>query len=317
VEFKKAVRAQKKLRLCLDGPPKSGKTMSALRFAFALGKRVAVIDSENNSACLYAGMSFDGVKFDFDALVLDDYSPIAYTAAIKEAGRLKYDVVVIDSLSHAWAGEGGALEMKDVAADKRGNNSFTAWREVTPHHNTLIETILRSPCHIIATLRTKVEYVMEEEIVDGKKRTVPKKIGLKPIQRQGIEYEFDVCGDVEAETHCLKISASRCTAIDQKACIKPGAAFLQPLIEWLNEGETASPTSAPEVAKALEKTLFEQFYERIHSVRSVEEIKPLAAEIMSRQKELTQREIDDLSAQARRTREELATAGTKSPNSAA
>ena len=308
--FKKAVRQQKKLRLGLAGPPGSGKTMTALRFALALGAKVAVIDTENGSASLYANILQDDHRLQFDVATLDDYSPTSYTSAIKEAGRAGYDVIVVDSFTHAWAGEGGALDIKDKASTQRGENSFTAWRHVTPMHNAMIEATLRSPAHVIATLRTKIEYVMEEETRDGRKVMVPKKLGMKPIQREGMEYEFDIFGDIEADTHLLKITKSRCSLIDSATCIKPGAAFLRPVIDWLNEGESSN---APPPAEALEKTAFESLYERTHGAKTLDELVAIGKEARQREREIKPGEFAKLIETGKLRKAVLANGEAKSP----
>lgn len=219
--------------MALDGPAGSGKTLTALRFAHGLGKKIAVINTESGAVEKYLGMAPDGMPFDFDICELPDFSPTRYTQIIQEAGRSGYDVLIIDSLSHAWAGSGGALELKD----RKGGNSFTAWKEITPMHNQLIEAILRSPCHVIATMRSKMEYVLEEEIdaKTGAKKSVPKKVGMAPIQRQGMEYEFDIVADLDW-SHTMSVSKSRCPTVDGLVAVKPGVEFIQPVKQWLEDG---------------------------------------------------------------------------------
>lgn len=234
--FKKAVRQQARLRLGLDGPSGSGKSLTALRFAFAFclanpDARVAAVEAgENGGLSLYQGAAPDGIPFNFDILELkNNFAPTEYTAAIEEAGREKYDVLIIDSLSHAWAGAGGALEIKD----KQGGNDFAAWRTVTPMHNRLIDSILQSPCHVIATLRSKTEYVLEQ---NEKGRMVPRKIGMAPIQRAGMEYEFTIFGSLD-HAHVLTVSKSRCSTVQDAIVSKPGASFMHPILQWLETGE--------------------------------------------------------------------------------
>lgn len=221
--FRKATKKKAKLRLAIDGPSGAGKTWTSLLLAAELGSRVAVIDTEHGSSELYSD------AFDFDVCTLSPpYTPKSYRDAIKAAGE--YDVIIIDSLSHAWSGEGGALEMVDRAA--RGGNKFTAWRDVTPEHNRLIDAILGSPAHIIATMRTKTEWVMED---NEKGKKVPRKIGTAPIQRAGMEYEFTVVGDMDQESHVMTVSKTRCRALDGY-CRVPDAELAHTLKEWLEAG---------------------------------------------------------------------------------
>jgi hypothetical protein len=239
--FKKATRQKLRLRMAIDGPPGAGKSMTALRFAFALGQRIACIDTESGSLSKYQGDSPDGVPFDFDVTELTTFSPTEYTSAIEEAGRSGFDVLIIDSLSHAWAGKDGALEIKD----RQGGNSFTAWKEVTPMHNRMVDAILASPCHIIATMRSKVEHVLEEQVNSkGKTVQVPRKIGMAPVQRAGMEYEFDIYGSMDW-SHVLTISKSRCSAVADAVVSKPGPSFIRTVAEWLEKGSDAPAVAMP------------------------------------------------------------------------
>ena len=230
--FRKATRQQSKLRMTIDGPAGSGKTFTALRFAHTLAGagRIALIDTERGSASKYAGEAPDGIPWDFDTLELTQFSPEKYTEAIMAAGRGGYAVLVIDSLSHAWEGTGGALEIK-----QRAGESWSAWRHVTPIHNRMVDAILQSTCHVITTMRSRMEYVQE---VDGTGRTVIRKVGLSPIQRPGMEYEFDVVADMDW-SHILSVSKTRCPAITDMKVEKPGPDFLRPVVEWLFTGEAA------------------------------------------------------------------------------
>lgn len=248
--FKPASKKQARARVALIGPSGSGKTFSALSVATGLGGRIAVIDSERGSASKYAD------KFAFDALDLETFSPETYVKAIEAAGAAGYDVLVIDSLSHAWTGKDGALEQVDKAVERakarsgRDANSFTAWREVTPMHNALVDAILLSRCHVLATMRVKTEYVLEEN-ERGKK--VPRKIGLAPIQRDGLEYEFDVVGDMNEAT--LTVTKTRCSDLHRAVIREPGVDLGNQLSRWLSDGAPAPvreppPPSHPATAAA-------------------------------------------------------------------
>ena len=193
-QFKPAVKSEKKLRLLIDGPSGSGKTATALLIAQALideNERVACIDTESKSASLYSGVTLPSGAFirKFDSLDLEEFHPKLYMEAIHVAEREGYKVLVIDSFTHAWAGKGGALELHQDEVDQSSSgNSYVAWGKVKPITRKLIETILHSPCHIIATLRSKVDYVIDTS--SGK--SVPRKVGLQPITEAGTDYEFDL-----------------------------------------------------------------------------------------------------------------------------
>lgn len=230
--FRKATRTQSKLRMTIDGPAGSGKTYTALRFAHGLknGGRIAFIDTERGSASKYVGDAPDGEPWDFDVLELTTFSPERYTAAIEAAGKAGYSVLVIDSLSHAWEGVGGALEIKE-----RIGESWSAWRHVTPIHNRMVDAILQSPCHVITTMRSRMEYVQE---LDENGKKVVRRVGLSPIQRPGMEYEFDVVCDMDW-AHILRVSKTRCPAIVDKVVEKPGLEFVAVIKEWLASGVEA------------------------------------------------------------------------------
>lgn len=239
--FAPATRSTAKARIALVGPSGSGKTYTALRIASALGKRIAVIDTEHGSASKYAG------TFTFDTLTPPDFSPMTYVQAISAAAAAGYDVLVIDSLSHAWVGRGGALEMVDKAAKaSRSQNTFAAWRDVTPQHNALVEAMLAAPMHLVVTMRAKTEYALEKDERTGK--IAPVKIGLAPVQRDGMEYEFDVVGDLTLN-HDLVISKSRCPELDGQVIHMPGEELGTTLLHWLSDGTPAAePVAAPSEA---------------------------------------------------------------------
>lgn len=236
--FQKAVREKLNLRMAIDGPSGSGKSYTAQRIAMLLAQeyktRVAVIDAENNSARKYIGEAPDGIPFEFNDLNLTSYSPTEYTSAIIDAEKEGHGVLVIDQLSHAWSGKDGALEL----VDKQGKNKFTdGWKTVTPMHNRMIEAILSFKGHVIVTMRSKTEYIIEE---DEKGKKVPRKVALAPIQRQGMEYEFDIYGSMDW-SHVMTITKSRCPSLDGLVMVKPGAALVSPIVHWLNTGEAGEP----------------------------------------------------------------------------
>ncbi len=232
--FVRATKERAKLRLALVGPTGSGKTYTGLLIAkhLAKGGRVGVIDTERGSASKYAGDVAD-----FDVLELETYSPLTYVKAINEAADAGYPVLLIDSATHAWTGEDGALDQ----IDKKASGSlgkFGAWREVTPMHRQLVDAMLGYPGHLIATMRAKTEYLIEEG-KNGKKSV--RKIGTAPIQRDGISYEFDVVGDMD-HSHVMTVTKSRCAALADRAIRKPGADVAQELLDWLDDG--AKPIGA-------------------------------------------------------------------------
>jgi len=240
--FKRATKAAAKLRLGLIGPAGSGKTYTALRIAHGLGGRIAVVDTERGSASLYAGER----GIDFDVIELDTYEVERFIDAIKDAAAGGYSTIIIDSLSHAWAGKGGILEFVDKAGKRNtGGGNFGAWRDATPRHNALVDAILGAPLHVICTLRSKVEYVVEN--VGGRNQV--RKVGLQPVQRDGLEYEFTVVGDVTQE-HDLLVTKTRAAFLKDAVIREAGEELGQQLSAWLADGEVALPPApTPSVAR--------------------------------------------------------------------
>ena len=236
--FKKAQVRNRKFRAAIMGTAGSGKSLTALILASTLGKKIAMIDTEHGSAEMYAN------SFDFDTLSLTDYHPHRYIEAIKEAGAAGYEVLIIDSLSHAWSGKGGALELVDQATARNKGSSFGAWRDVTPLQNQLVDSIIGSPCHVICTLRSKTDYQVESE--GGKTRV--RKVGLAPVQRDGMEYEFDFLAEMDAD-HRLIVTKSRIPALADKVVTKPDAKFFAEFSNYLNQG------LAVEIVGEIKKTM--------------------------------------------------------------
>ena len=233
--FKQAVKTESKLRLAIAGPSGSGKTYTALALAAALvpGGKVAVVDTEHGSAAKYADL------FAFDvAPAAPPYHPDGLIKLATFAANNGYDVVIVDSVSHYWSGAGGVLDLKEEAERRMRNpNSYTAWKDVTPIHQRMVDTLVAIPAHVIVTMRSKQDYILVER--NGKQ--VPQKVGMAPVQRDGFEYEFDVMLDMDIE-NVGRVMKTRCPALTGKAFDKPGADVAQILRDWL---AGASPTQAP------------------------------------------------------------------------
>jgi len=235
--FKKAKRYKAKLRLALCGVSGSGKTYSSILIAKGLGGKIAMVDTEYGSGELYANLA------DYDVLpITAPYCPKKYIAAIKAAEQAGYSTIIIDSLSHAWAGEGGLLELVDkIAASSNSKNPYLAWRGATPLHNALVEAITTSPIHVIVTMRSKTAY----EIQDTGKGKAPVKMGLAPVQRDGMEYEFTVVLDLSSDKNIATASKDR-TGLFQGKYACPSEKMGEELLEWLNTGAEA-PSPPPPV----------------------------------------------------------------------
>lgn len=193
MELRKANRSLARIRMALQGPSGSGKTLSALKIAYGIcndWSRVAVIDTENRSADLYSALG------NYNVLNLEaPYTPERYIEAINKCESVGMDVIIIDSISHEWEGEGGILDIHS----KMIGNSFTNWSKLTPRHNALMQRILKSGKHIIATVRSKQEYV----ITDKNGKAAPEKVGMKGIQREGFDYEFTTVFELDINHNAL------------------------------------------------------------------------------------------------------------------
>lgn len=234
--FTKAVKRQAKLRLAIAGPSGSGKTFSALKIATAMGGPIAVVDTEHGSASKYADL------FDFDVLELDPpYHPDRFIQAIADAQAGGYKIVILDSLSHAWSGPGGVLEIKEKLAKQKGFNDYTAWGPAGELQNKLVQAIVASELHVIATMRSKTTYEVQKS-ESGK--AVPVKLGMQPIQRDGFEYEFDILLDMDIHNNAV-VGKTRCHALVNEVFYKPGADIARILVAWL-DGETLPDRRTPE-----------------------------------------------------------------------
>jgi hypothetical protein len=227
-EIHRATKRRAKLRLGMSGPAGSGKTYSALLIAGGLGGRIGMIDTEHGSGDLYADLLPEG----YDVLQLaPPFTPARYIEAIHALEDAGVQTIIVDSLTHAWSGEGGSLDRQGKIADKSGN-SWQAWRQVTPEHNALVEALLQSRCHIIATMRAKTEYVQEKDERTG--RQTVRKIGLAPIMRDGIEYEFTTF--LELDLHHMAYAGKDRTRLFDGSIFKPELDTGRQLLSWLDAG---------------------------------------------------------------------------------
>ena len=244
--FKKAEKRGIYARIALDGVTGGGKTYTAIQIARGLQQagRIALIDTEHSSAERYApkpGEQADPENhtFDFDHMNLATHHPDTYIEALSLVDPKVYDVVIVDSLSHAWAGRDGALEQVDKAAARsQSNNKFTAWRDVTPMHNRLVDALLSVNAHLIVTMRSKMAYELVE---NDKGKKEPKRLGLAPVQREGIEYELDIVGDMNEEG-TLVISKTRAAFLSGGVFKRPGPALGRQILDWCGAVDPSDAT---------------------------------------------------------------------------
>lgn len=224
MELRQAKRKNAKMKLALQGSAGSGKSLSALLLASGMTdwSKIAVIDTENNSADLYSHLG------NYNSLQLErPYTPERYIKAIEICEGADMEVIIIDSISHEWDGSGGIL---DLHGNMPGN-SFTAWAKMTPRHNAFVQKILESPCHVISTIRTKTDYTLSEK--NGK--MIPEKVGLKGVTRDGMDYEFTIVFDLDIR-HFAAASKDRTGLFADKPETIITAEHGKRILKWCNEG---------------------------------------------------------------------------------
>lgn len=246
MKFEKAMRKKARLRLALTGPSGSGKTYSALLVAKGIGGKIAVLDTEKGSASLYSDVA------DFDVLELEPpFAPERFIEAINAAEQAGYDTLVLDSITHEWSGVGGCLELVDtIAKAKFRGNSWSAWSEINPRHRLFLDAILRSPMHIIATMRSKTETAQVEE--NGRKKVA--KLGMKSEQRDGVEYEFTTVLDIGHETHHAVASKDRTKLFSNSDPVVLSEQTGKQLLGWLESGANPAEESLKAFTQAAAKS---------------------------------------------------------------
>src|SRR5690554_4996607 len=226
MELKKAERQQVKLRVGLSGPSGFGKTYSALLLGYGITgdyTKIAVIDTENQSASLYSHLG------EYNTLnLIQPYSPEFYIKAIEMCEKAQIEVIILDSISHEWNGKGGCLDIHEKLGGR-----FQDWAKVTPRHQAFIDKILQSKCHIITTVRTKVDYSMDQ---DGNGKTKVTKHGLKEVTREGFEYELTVNFELINGNHLASASKDRTGLFANKPEFIINAATGKKLMKWCNNG---------------------------------------------------------------------------------
>lgn len=246
IQFQKASRKAQRLKIGISGPSGAGKTMGALSLAHQLASspaKVAVLDTEHGSASLYAD------RYAFDVIEIGPpYLSAKYLDGIAAAVEAGYEVLVIDSISHQWDGDGGILQRKEQADAVPGSNHWTNWGPFTKEHNAFRSALLTAPIHIIATMRSKMAYQQSES---GTKKKI-EKLGLQPIQREGMEYEFTLTFDVQMD-HLADASKDRTSLFAGKRTDLTKATTGKALLAFLSSAEpdAATPEQKAEFADVM------------------------------------------------------------------
>lgn len=233
--FEPATKDKEKCRLALEGPAGSGKTWTSLAVATAFGGSVGLIDTERKSAKKYSKKKDGtGAGFTFSHLPMTRYDPRDLIGALAAAAAAGFDTVIVDSLSKFWSGAGGMLEIVNSAAKRSyGGNTWAGWGDASPIENAMVEALLSFPGHVIVTMRVKTGWVIGE---DARGRSAPQRVGLKAVQRDGLDYEFDIVARLDTD-NTLAVIKSRCPELSGQIIPKPGADFAQAILDWLDDGE--------------------------------------------------------------------------------
>ena len=264
--YSRAKKDTANLRAAIYGPAGSGKTYSSLAIASALSKKIALIDTERGRAGKYAGV------FKFDALELIEKSTENYIRAIEVASDLKYGVLIVDSLSHAWK---ELLEEVDfLAENKYRGNSTRAWGAVTPKQHRLLEAILSFPGHVMVTLRSKTEWVIEKDEATGAVR--PVRLGLAPEQARGIEYEFDLVLELNSTHVASVIKDSNGGHFQDKLIEKPGLDFGRELAGLLGRGRARRKRQNPVPEQNEARELYEEIKHSLAASTTASELDRIA-----------------------------------------
>lgn len=247
-----AKRHQVKLRLGLSGASGFGKTYSALLLAYGITgdwSKVAIIDTENGSASLYSHLG------GYNVLTLTEpYTPERYIQAIEACELSNIEVIIIDSITHEWSGKGGCLEIHESLGGR-----FQDWSRVSPRHQSFIDKILNSNCHIITSVRRKVDYSMDSDS-NGKSKVI--KHGTKEITREGFEYELTANFEIINDKHLCKASKDRTGLFSESPEFIISTQTGKKLIEWCNSGISIEDVKLEiKLAESLEnlKIIYEKY----------------------------------------------------------
>jgi len=187
-KFAPAVRVNTPMIIGISGASGAGKTYTALELAMGLagGGKVLVIDTEGRRALHYADLGRFGFDHcDFEA----PYTPLRFLAVLQQAERAGYAVIVVDSFSDEYVGEGGLVDMAN-AEEKRVHNTAASWARPKAEHKLVTRWLRQSRCHIIFCLRAEEKVRLEKAMRDGREQTVVVPIGWQPICEKNTPYEM-------------------------------------------------------------------------------------------------------------------------------
>lgn len=260
MQLQQASRKKAKIKLGLSSVSGGGKTYSSILISKGLCNdlsKVAIIDTENNSADLYAHLG------NYKVLPLSaPFTPERYIEAIATCEKQNIQVIIIDSISHEWEGKGGILEL----ADQLGGQYQSAWKTLTPRHESFKQAIVQSPCHIITTVRRKQDYVLQEkQNKNGRLVQSPVKAGFKEVTREGWEYELTVNLELELN-HFATASKDRTGLFMGKPAFIPSEDTGRMILDWCNQGsDPSSRQNETQISK-------EEVIKRVNGCKTLNEL---------------------------------------------
>lgn len=257
--FARAVKAAIPARILIDGPSGAGGTYTSLKIATALGGTICVIDTQHGHASQYAD------EFTFDTCPpLTYFSPETLVDVLAHCAAQRYENVIIDSLTPFWSGHGGTLEQVSAATARNSGGTQGGWNDTRPRERRATEVMLAYPGNLLATVRTKTDYVLE---TDDRGRQVTRRVGLKPEQREGLERDFTLVASMDWD-NTLIVSKALGRDLSGEVVRRPGADFGARIKAWVEQGEAIEPTASL-IDRALDpKATFEGLGSLMHTVRS-------------------------------------------------
>jgi hypothetical protein len=236
----KAVPRRSTLRLAISGVAGSGKTWSSLNVGinfieeikergFLHGNgRVALLDTDRGRSTMYAKSDDDDYGFDFDYETLNSFSPNDYVNKLYELDRQNYSLIIVDQATPEWTGPGSTTErVNKIAKASRSKNTFIVWPEVNPDHYQFVNFLMSLNAHLICNIMAKKKCIMESGSVTP--------VGIRPIQREDFEREFDAVGMMDSR-HSIKFTKARHPLLDGKSFAKPGKELGILLADWMLRG---------------------------------------------------------------------------------
>ena len=249
--FRPAIRENVWLIIGLAGSSGSGKTYTAMRLASGIAgdKPFAVIDTEAGRAKHYA----DLFRFDHGDLTAP-FRPAAYAEAIKAAEEAGYPVIVVDSMSHEHAGEGGLLDWHEEELDRMAGNDYrkrdacdmAAWIKPKMEHKRMVQKLLQVRAHLILCFRAEERIEMVRE--GGKMKIVPKASltglnGWIPVCEKSLPFEltcsFLLTPDHPGVPRPIKLQEQHRPFFDTTKPITEAAG--KALAEWARGKKNSSP----------------------------------------------------------------------------